>query len=165
MAGTCRGINLRVRELPISVERGTHSWASKWNSAGTTANGTERAKRKHFANGLFECAHYSAPLLKPENIWISFLAEINTSYCGIGSLLVSQWRFCEFLRTLYTFEVKAHRISMGKKLGQWLNIGTPPYATNVCVCFIVLSLHYMFRPWSVAIFRWFVIQIIFKGSY
>jgi hypothetical protein len=27
-----------------------------------------------------------------------------------------------------------------------LNIRTPPYATNVSACFIVHSLHYMFRP-------------------
>jgi hypothetical protein len=27
-----------------------------------------------------------------------------------------------------------------------LNIRTPPYATNVNACFIVHSLHYMFRP-------------------
>jgi hypothetical protein len=27
--------------------------------------------------------------------------------------------------------------------------------TNISACFIVHSLHYMFRPWSVAIFRWF----------
>jgi hypothetical protein len=46
-----------------------------------------------------------------------------------------------------------------------LNIRTPPYATNVSACFIVHSLHYMFRPWSVAIFRWFATQNIFKGSY
>jgi hypothetical protein len=46
-----------------------------------------------------------------------------------------------------------------------LNIRTPPYTTNISTCFIVHSLHYMFRSWSVAILSWFVIQNIFKGSY
>jgi hypothetical protein len=31
-------------------------------------------------------------------------------------------------------------------IGDHLNIRTPPYTKNVSACFIVHSLHYMFRP-------------------
>jgi hypothetical protein len=47
----------------------------------------------------------------------------------------------------------------------YIYIYKPPYATNVGARFIVHFLHYMFRPLLVAIFRWFVPQKIFEGSY
>jgi hypothetical protein len=37
-----------------------------------------------------------------------------------------------------------------------LNIGTLPYATNFLVLDLLCTSHYMFRPRSVAIFRWFI---------
>jgi hypothetical protein len=35
----------------------------------------------------------------------------------------------------------------------WIKYQNTPYTTNISACFIVHSLHYMFRPWSVMFIR------------
>jgi hypothetical protein len=104
------GVLISEWEAWPTVKCGKHRWASKWASVGTTASRNNRARRKHIANGLFRCAHYSAPLLKPGNIWISFLTRIISSYCGVGSLFMFQWRIGEYLRMWYKFEIEAYKI-------------------------------------------------------
>jgi hypothetical protein len=45
-----------------------------------------------------------------------------------------------------SFYMKENIITLLQRAAHRLNIRTPPYATNVSACFIVHSLHYMFRP-------------------
>jgi hypothetical protein len=121
----CGGAVISEWDSWRAVQCGKRKWASKWVSAGTTASHINRARQKHIANGLFGCSHYSAPLLKSENVWISFLTSINSNYCGIGSLLIFQWRIYECLRTSHKFEIKAHRIFFfGNLINQKLTVAS-----------------------------------------